>query len=230
MSANPAALAGLHGKGGIERGQRRRPRRLRPGGHRAGGRPAAAPQEPGHALPRPGPQGRRPDHLAAGPADRRHTVRKSALWRSRCTPSPPARPRAAQPRRLGRRRQRRVLRRQGEPDPARTSRLPGGDVRQQGAGVRRLGDAAPPRARPRLGAGPARPARRDPRRGDRHGLVQGQLPAVRLRRGGRGGGSPVTGRAGGGRLGGDRAQERAEGDAEHHFEVDRRAAATPTCG
>ncbi len=34
------------------------------------------------------------------------------------------------------------------PDPPRQGRVPAGDVRSQGAGVRRLGDASPPGGRP----------------------------------------------------------------------------------
>ena len=56
-------------------------------------------------------------------------------------------------------------------------------LRPQGQGVRRLGDPPSPRARPRLRDRAARRARGGARRRHRHLLVQGQLPAARLRRG-----------------------------------------------
>ena len=97
------------------------------------------------------------------------------------------------------------------------------DVRPQGQGLRRLGDPAPARARldwaiVRLGV-PGRRARR--RR--RHGLVHGQLPAVRLGRGRRRRGLPVAGRAGRRRLG-DRScrGRRSAGDTAQRLRGRRR--------
>ena len=52
----------------------------------------------------------------------------------------------------------------------------------QGQDLRRLGDPAPPRARPRRRDRAARRARRGPRRRRRHRVVQGQLPAGDLGR------------------------------------------------
>ena len=143
MAAAPARLAGLPGEGR----DRRRPGR-RPGGLRARGaldrRRAPAPQ-PGHPL-------RGPGHCTAssgGPGCAASPPTASGLAAGCCAEAcqsdprdrlrPPARPRLARPRRCGRGRQRRVLRRAGEP---RAARAAGGAhrVRAQGQGVRRLGD------------------------------------------------------------------------------------------
>ena len=88
-----------------------------------------------------------------------------------------AEPRA---RRCGGRRQRRVLRRPGEPGAAGAGRR-AHRVRAQGQGVRRLGDPPPPHPRARLGDRPAGDARGGGRRRRRHRVLHRQLPAAGLR-------------------------------------------------
>ena len=69
------------------------------------------------------------------------------------------RSRVGAPRRRGRRRQRRVLRREGQPRQAGHAGLARGQVHRPRQVDGRLGDAPPPRARPRLVHRPARASR-----------------------------------------------------------------------
>ena len=117
-----------------------------------------------------------------GPATGFGVVGGREQWRP-CPPSPLPRPGLPRPGRQRDQRQRRAVRPAAEPDHARAGRPCRRGVRPHGQGLRRLGDPAPPRARARLGDRPARRARDRARRGRRHRVLQGQLPAVRLGRG-----------------------------------------------
>ena len=122
--------------------------------------------------------------LAARPAPGRRAAGGGATRRQRaagCRATAASRP-ESRPRRAlaGRQRaggERRVVRRQGEPADPRPGRLRARPLRQPRRDRRRLGDQAPPRARPRLGARPARHAGHDHVGGRRHELLHRQPPA-----------------------------------------------------
>ena len=101
------------------------------------------------------------------------------------------------------------------------------DVRPEGPGLRRLGDAAAPRAGPRPRDRPARRGRDHPRRGRRHLLLHRQLPARGVGGGHRRGGLPLPGRAGRRRL--DHARAPLPGQGRHAQPVrgERRAPVHP---
>ena len=80
--------------------------------------------------------------------------------------------------------ERRTVRAAGEPHPARSSVLRPERIRSQGQGVRRMGNPSPPRRRSRLRHRTARHTGNHPRNHRRHCVFQGQLPTVRLDRGG----------------------------------------------
>ena len=102
-------------------------------------------------------------------------------------------PRPGLPRPRGQRgqRQRRAVRAAAEPARARAGGARRRRLRPHRQDLRRLGDPAAARARPRLGRRPARRAGGGARRRRRHRLLPRQLPALRLRRGGLGRGLPA---------------------------------------